>query len=225
MFVSCVQPVIIRSALFCTVCILFNCVSEMIGDQIVLPYSSMGLVIILYVVMRVSLLLPQLVEVRALSILIVFLALFVAFVMCVLKVSFGSRCSPRSLVWVSVGMFVLSMVSVSCLLYSAGSGVYSVAVDLSGFSLRLFCVVQACIVSRYGFIFSLAVFMFLCVVCIVRSSAYMVIVVFCGGCGRSEVYMLKSIGDRTPPCGTPVLNVFCLERVFLYSVYPVLPRM
>ena len=24
--------------------------------------------------------------------------------------------------------------------------------------------------------------------------------------GMSAVYMLNSVGDRTPPCGTPVLN-------------------
>ena len=26
------------------------------------------------------------------------------------------------------------------------------------------------------------------------------------GGGKSEVYMLNSVGERTPPCGTPVLN-------------------
>ena len=32
---------------------------------------------------------------------------------------------------------------------------------------------------------------------------------FCGDSGMSEP-MLKSIGERTPPCGTPVLMCFCL---------------
>ena len=30
--------------------------------------------------------------------------------------------------------------------------------------------------------------------------------------------MLKSVGENTPPCGTPVLKVFCLDMVFLYDV-------
>ena len=33
---------------------------------------------------------------------------------------------------------------------------------------------------------------------------------FCGGSGMSDIYMLKSIGERTPPCETPVLMCFCL---------------
>ena len=37
-FVSLVLSVMIRSAVFCSVCTLF--VSDIIGDQIVLPYSS-----------------------------------------------------------------------------------------------------------------------------------------------------------------------------------------
>ena len=44
-FVSSVQPVIVRSAEFCIVCSLFICVFNMMGDQIVLAYSRMGLVI------------------------------------------------------------------------------------------------------------------------------------------------------------------------------------
>ena len=47
MFVSVVQPVMILSTVFCVVWILFRLVSEMIGDQRVLPYSMMGRVIAL----------------------------------------------------------------------------------------------------------------------------------------------------------------------------------
>jgi len=46
-FVSAVQPVMILSAIFCVVWILFRLVSEMIGDQRVLPYLMMGRVIAL----------------------------------------------------------------------------------------------------------------------------------------------------------------------------------
>ena len=47
MFVSCVQPVIVLSAVFCTICSLFVLVFAMMGDHIVLAYSSIGLVIVL----------------------------------------------------------------------------------------------------------------------------------------------------------------------------------
>lgn len=45
----------------------------------------------------------------------------------------------------------------------------------------------------------------------VISSAYIVRVTPGGGNGMSEVYMLKSIGESTPPCGTPDLNMRCLD--------------
>ena len=44
---SAVKPVMILSAVFCVVWILFRLVSEMIGDQRVLPYSMTGRVIAL----------------------------------------------------------------------------------------------------------------------------------------------------------------------------------
>ena len=36
---------------------------------------------------------------------------------------------------------------------------------------------------------------------------------FTGACGVgvSDVYTLKSVGDRTPPCGTPFLNLPCVH--------------
>ena len=40
----------------------------------------------------------------------------------------------------------------------------------------------------------------------VMSSEYLVI--FTGACGVGifDVYMLRNVADRTPPCGTPLLN-------------------
>ena len=46
----------------------------------------------------------------------------------------------------------------------------------------------------------------MCGAVIVMSSAYVVSCTESGGRGMSEVYMLKSMGERTPPCGTPDLN-------------------
>ena len=44
---------------------------------------------------------------------------------------------------------------------------------------------------------------------------------FTGACGGvvSDVYMLKSVGDMTPPCGTPFLNWRCVDVLFLKVVY------
>ena len=46
-FVSAVHPVAILRAVFWMICSLLRFVSDIIGDQIVFPYSSMGLVIAL----------------------------------------------------------------------------------------------------------------------------------------------------------------------------------
>ena len=50
---------------------------------------------------------------------------------------------------------------------------------------------------------------------------------FTGACGVgvSDVYMLKSVGDRTPPCGTPFLNGRCVDVLFLNVVYALRPLM
>ena len=45
------------------------------------------------------------------------------------------------------------------------------------------------------------------------------------GCGISEVYMLNSMGERTPPCGTPHLNWHCVDVVFLNVVCALRPFM
>ena len=67
---------------------------------------------------------------------------------------------------------------------------------------------------------------FVCVASIVMSSAYVMrVILSCWGVGISDMYMLKSVGDRTPPCGTPVFVLRNLDEVLLYSVYCVRPLM
>ena len=41
----------------------------------------------------------------------------------------------------------------------------------------------------------------------------------------SAVYMLNSVSERTPPCGTPVLNVRFEDVLFLYVVNALRPLM
>ena len=93
----------------------------------------MGLVTVLYVFIKVSLFLPQWVEVRAFSILIVFSALSFEVLICSLNVSLGSKVSPSILGLRIVGSRVLSSCSDSSSLYSAGSGVKSVVIVLLAF--------------------------------------------------------------------------------------------
>ena len=63
--------------------------------------------------------------------------------MCVLYVSVGSKVRPKTFGCVAMGSTVLFILRSKMLLYSAGSGVNRAQVVLSGFSVRLFCFVQA----------------------------------------------------------------------------------
>ena len=100
----------------------------------------MGLVTVLYVFVKVSLFLPQWVEVRAFSILIVFSALSFKVLMFV-NVRLGSKVSPSILGLRIVGSRVLSSCSDSSSLYSAGSGVKSVVIVLLALSFSVKVVV------------------------------------------------------------------------------------
>ena len=57
-FVSVVHPVAILSVMFCFICSLLMFVSDASGDHMVETYSSMGLVMALYVAMIVFVLFP-----------------------------------------------------------------------------------------------------------------------------------------------------------------------
>ena len=103
-------------------------------------------------------------------------------------------------------------------MYSTGSGVKRVHVVLSGLRMRLLVCLH---VSMYVFpvgIIGCLLLLSLCR-CVLMSSAY--VVSFTGACGVgvSDVYMLKIVCDRTPPCGTPVLNWRCVDVLFLNMVY------
>ena len=60
------------------------------------------------------------------------------------------------------------------ILYSAGSGVNRVQVIVSGFSVSLFCFVQAKSLYKYGCMYFLAALVLLCVDVMVMSSAYVI---------------------------------------------------
>ena len=90
---SVVHPVAILSAVFCVICSLLMFVSDASGDHMVETYSSMGLVMVLYVVWIVSFCFLHFVDVNALNICIVLRAFFCVISMC-FYVSLGSRVSP-----------------------------------------------------------------------------------------------------------------------------------
>ena len=91
--------------------------------------------------------------------------------MCVLYVSFGSKVRPRTFGCVAMGSALLCICWSRLHVYSAGSGVNIVQVDLSGFSMRLFCFVQAKTFCMYGCIYLLATFVLVSVDVMVMSSA------------------------------------------------------
>ena len=89
--------------------------------------------------------------------------------MCVLYVSFGSKVRPRTFGCVAMGSALLCILGPDLLVHSAGSGVNRVV--LSGFSMKLFCFVQAKTLGRYGCIYFLAAPLLVCVDMMVMSSA------------------------------------------------------
>ena len=102
-------------------------------------------------------------------------------------------------VCVFMGSVVLFMYSYRLVLCSVWSDVNCVHVVLSGWSMTLLYFVYVCISCKYGCVYALAAFLLVCVDVIVMSSAYELSFSDTGGCAMSDVYMLKSVGKRTPP--------------------------
>ena len=83
--------------------------------------------------------------------------------MCVQYVSFGSKVRPRTFGCVSMRSAVLFICRFRLLLYYAGYGVNRVQVVLSGFSVILYCFVQANTLCRYSCMYFLAALVLVCV--------------------------------------------------------------
>ena len=86
-------------------------VSDASGDHMLETYSSMGLVMALYVAMIVSICFLRVVDVSALSICIVLRAFVVVIYMSLLFVSLGSRVSPDIFGLMFMGSLMLSICS------------------------------------------------------------------------------------------------------------------
>ena len=102
--------------------------------------------------------------------------------MCVLYVSFGFKVRPRTIGCVAMRSAVLFIFRYRLLLYSSGSGMNRVQVVLSGFSVRLFCFVQAKSLCMYGCMYFLAGLVLVCVDVMVMPSELVPLVVVCLQC-------------------------------------------
>ena len=91
--------------------------------------------------------------------------------MCVLYVSLGSKVRSKAFGCFAMSSAVLFILRSRLLLYSVVSGVNRVQVVLSGFSVRLFCFVQAKHLCRYSCMHFLAALVLVCVAVMVISSA------------------------------------------------------
>ena len=78
---------------------------------------------------------------------------------------------PRTCVYIAMGRAVLFILRSRLLLYSAGSGMNRVQVDLSGFSVIFFCFVQAKTLCWYSCMYFLAAHVLVCVDVMVMSYA------------------------------------------------------
>ena len=100
------------------------------------------------------------------------------------------------------------------------SGVYSMQVVLSGLSMRLLSVVHVSNCCRYGCMYALTVFLLVCVYVMVMVFAYEVSCSGDGDCGMSDVYVLKSVGERTPVLNWRYVDVYSLN-VACFSAFGV----
>ena len=91
--------------------------------------------------------------------------------MCVLYVSFGSKVKPRTFGCIAMYSAMFFILRSRLLVYSAGSGVNRVQVVLSGFSVRLFCFVQAKTLCRYNCMYFYAALVCVCFDVMMMSSA------------------------------------------------------
>src|SRR6516225_9642607 len=100
-----------KCRIFWMVCSFWMEVLEAMVDHMGLAYSMTDLEMALYVLVRVSWDLPQVVEVRAFKTEIDFLAFSAVREICSEKLSLGSKVTPRTLGFLLVGMVMLFMES------------------------------------------------------------------------------------------------------------------
>ena len=166
-----VHPLAVLNAAFRMTCSLLMQVEDARGDHMEEAYCRAGLITVLYVAMSVSFCLPHLVAVSAFMICRGLCACTEMLWVCVLYVRAVSKVRPRTFGYVAICSALLFIVRSRLLVYSAGSGVNRLQVVLSGFSMRLFCFVQAKTLCRHGCMYFLAARVLVCADVMVMSSA------------------------------------------------------
>ena len=91
---------------------------------------------------------------------------------------------------------------------------------LSGLSMRLLSVDHVCMAVCMLWLRSCC--RMLIVDVMVMSAAYELSCSSTGGCGMYDVHLLRSVGERTPPLGTPLLNWRCVDMCYLSGMYVLL---
>ena len=153
-FVSCVHPVAVLNAAFCMTCSLLMLVEDARGNHMEEQSQSRNCFVGCHEC--VLLFTPSCCSDY-------FFDLYRGLWVCteilwisVLNVSFGSKVRARTFGCIAMGTELLFIVRSRLPVYSSGSDVNRVQVVLSGFSIRLFCFVQAKPLCRYGCMYFLA---------------------------------------------------------------------
>ena len=136
---------------------------------------------------------------------------------CFEKVRRGSNVTPNIFGYRTVGISWSPMRMSKGLLTSFVQDVNSVAVDFCTDSCRLRMCRNCTRVGRYAFIFLSNSDTSGPVAAIVQSSAYVISFTPSDGVGIEEIYVLKINGERTPPCGTPILLILAFDLALLNS--------
>ena len=131
----CTHAIAILSAVFCVICCLLMFVSD---ASVTIWWKRTRVWVLLWLCMLRGSFPFSSPMLSYFSILIVLRALVVVISMCLLYVTLGSRVSPSILGLMFMESAMLSICSLSCVLYFAGSGVKRVHVVLSGLRMRLF---------------------------------------------------------------------------------------
>ena len=184
----------------------------------------MDLPMALYVMVRASLfLLSQLFPARDFRMFVLVCILFCTNLPCAQNVNMLSNVSPSILGRVTVGICWLPMTRSSWVLTCLVQVVKSVDIDFSGEISSWLDIKQLCTTGRILFNFDQISSMLMLEDSNVQSSAYVISFMPSGGSGNRDMYRLNSVGDNTPPCGTPCLTLLYLELMCLNVTYVCLP--
>ena len=101
----------------------------------------------------------------------------------------------------------------------------SICIVLRAFVVISMCLLYVSLGTRVSTIFLGLMFMGSVMLSICSSSCVLYSAGWCLWCWSVRWYMLKSVGESTPPCETQFLNWRCVDVLFLNVVYALRPLM